>query len=244
MQLLRKFKINYVHIFGVQPYFQLNHWQLYSMGMILLTIVTACLLCQEVSDIFGYRPSMRIGEPSVVCLIAVTLFFLMPLNIVQQPARFELCKSLGRCAIAPFAKVHFRDFFLADVLTSASLAFADGASFLCLATTSDYDSVRKGSCPKFVKVGDWLMLLPFWVRLMQCLRRYFDDRSNVSQMYNAGKYSVSLASGVVQALYKMNKGSKMYIAYLCLKTAATIYSYAWDIYMDWGLLRAPNGLRP
>jgi hypothetical protein len=120
VQLLRKNRINYVYIFGIQPYNQLNHWRLYAFGLTMLVIVVVCLLMQEASDIYDIRPNRRIGEPAIICFIAIAIFALMPLKIMWRTTRFEIIKSLSRCIIAPFTPVVFRDFFFADVLTSVS----------------------------------------------------------------------------------------------------------------------------
>lgn len=78
---------------------------------------------------------------------------------------------------------------------------------------------------------------------MQCLRRFNDDRKNVTQAYNAGKYTTSLVQGLLNAAYKLTAGVFFYRSQLLFRAIATVYSYGWDIYMDWGLLRADNWLR-
>jgi hypothetical protein len=46
------------------------------------------------------------------------------------------------------------------------------------------------------------------------------------------------------ALFKIYGGRALYAFQLIFRVLATSYSYGWDIYMDWGLLRADNYLRP
>lgn len=46
------------------------------------------------------------------------------------------------------------------------------------------------------------------------------------------------------ALFKIYGGRALYAFQLIFRVLATGYSYGWDIYMDWGLLRADNYLRP
>jgi hypothetical protein len=43
--------------------------------------------------------------------------------------------------------------------------------------------------------------------------------------------------------YKLTGTKRLFLASIALKGASTAYSYAWDIYMDWGLLRNSDGLR-
>ena len=46
------------------------------------------------------------------------------------------------------------------------------------------------------------------------------------------------------ALFKIYGGRALYAFQLIFRILATGYCYGWDIYMDWGLLRADNYLRP
>jgi hypothetical protein len=222
----------------------MNHWQLYVLGMILTACVSATFLLQEIIDIYAFEPTNRILCPSVMCFAAMFLIWLIPANVLERPARFAVLRSFGHCLISPFAKVTFRDFFFADVLCSATVLFSDFTSISCLITAQDFKTVRYGFCPTFRSVGYCLVMLPFWIRLMQCLRRFHDDRTNWTQFYNAGKYSVSLITMSINATYKITKIKRFFWIYLGTKIIATFYSYGWDIYMDWGLLRASNGLRP
>jgi len=80
VHILRKYKINYVHIFGIQPYFQLTHYQLYSQGMLLFTIFAAFLLLQLASEIFGISPDNRLCEPAVLCFGAFLMYLMLPFD--------------------------------------------------------------------------------------------------------------------------------------------------------------------
>jgi len=80
---------------------------------------------------------------------------------------------------------------------------------------------------------------------MQCLHRYYYDRTNINQLYNAGKYLSSISAGLVAYIYLVSlldvtseKFNTWYVIYIILQTISTIYCYGWDIYMDWGLLRS------
>lgn len=67
-----------------------------------------------------------------------------------------------------------------------------------------------------------------------------------------------MSAGVLAMMYHLENGeykdssrtqlSNWYIAYISVQSAATLYSYIWDVYMDWGLVRCKEegkyGLRP
>jgi hypothetical protein len=46
VHILRRYRLNYVHILGIQPYFQLTHHQLYAQSMLLFGIFAATMLVQ------------------------------------------------------------------------------------------------------------------------------------------------------------------------------------------------------
>jgi hypothetical protein len=93
-----------------------------------------------------------------------------------------------------------------------------------------------------------LSLIPFWIRILQCLRRLRDERARLHAI-NIGKYAASALAVIVRALRDSNAPND-HAAWTAAAAAAclfsSLYSYAWDLYMDWGLLRpseAHRGLR-
>jgi hypothetical protein len=65
---------------------------------------------------------------------------------------------------------------------------------------------------------------------------------------NAGKYFSSICIQFANIFKYKIKGEITLYIFIAVSIIATIYSYAWDIYMDWGLLRSKMrgryGLRP
>lgn len=72
----------------------------------------------------GYSKEKSVEEDTnftiSILLIAFFVFacFQPCIPIFYRTARIELMKSIGNIIIAPFGSVRFRDFFLADVITS------------------------------------------------------------------------------------------------------------------------------
>jgi len=52
----------------------------------------------------------------------------------------------------------------------------------------------------------YVAILPFWFRFWQCIRRVYDDRTNVTQLYNAFKYFWGIMAGLMTLMYKTNGG--------------------------------------
>lgn len=61
-----------------------------------------------------------------------------PLNLLYRVTRIEIIKVLGHILIAPFGPVKFRDFFLADVITSAKLMLSDATLMVCFYSSGEF----------------------------------------------------------------------------------------------------------
>jgi len=73
---------------------------------------------------------------------------------------------------------------------------------------------------------------------MQCLRRYITTGQKWPHLANLAKYICSLSVGLISIKHLINAGMSETSANLtwgALAVVATVYSYLWDIYMDWGL---------
>mmetsp|Transcript_1170 Transcript_1170/g.800 ORF Transcript_1170/g.800 Transcript_1170/m.800 type:complete len:199 (+) Transcript_1170:2388-2984(+) len=82
-----------------------------------------------------------------------------------------------------------------------------------------------------------LGFIPYWFRFWQCVRKYYDSKQKLN-LVNAGKYFSDLMVPIA-GLYFTTKGeiNTAFWVYFWLHMWATTYSYIWDIYMDWGLMR-------
>lgn len=93
-----------------------------------------------------------------------------------------------------------------------------------------------------------LLALPLWLRFMQCLKRYNDTQKRVPNLPNAGKYAMAHTVVIVGAFHinfsDMDGFGLLHIAWLTCFIISTLYSFSWDVFMDWGLGdREHGGLR-
>eukprot|EP00816_Leptocylindrus_hargravesii_P012287 CAMPEP_0196806948 /NCGR_PEP_ID=MMETSP1362-20130617/6884_1 /TAXON_ID=163516 /ORGANISM="Leptocylindrus danicus, Strain CCMP1856" /LENGTH=831 /DNA_ID=CAMNT_0042180649 /DNA_START=208 /DNA_END=2699 /DNA_ORIENTATION=+ len=106
-------------------------------------------------------------------------------------------------------------------------------------------------------------LLPLWIRFAQCLRKYTDTGKRWPNLANATKYAMSQTVtlfGAFHPLYLMRENDKYVYDedgelyeqstagfslfqwfWLGLFLASSLYSYCWDIFMDWGLGKPEHG---
>ena len=89
-----------------------------------------------------------------------------------------------------------------------------------------------------------ICLFPLWIRFNQCLRRYLDTGIRGPNLLNAFKYAMSQTVtlfGAFHPLYLMysrddsNAISLFQVFWMALFVASSLYSFTWDVIMDWGL---------
>jgi hypothetical protein len=103
-------------------------------------------------------------------------------------------------------------------------------------------------------------MFPLWLRLNQCLRKYLDTGDRMPHLANAFKYTMSqmvTLFGAFHPLYLLHYGeasahpdgeggivvtnyrygSMFQYFWFCLFISSSLYSFCWDVYMDWGLGR-------
>ena len=81
--------------------------------------------------------------------------------------------------------------------------------------------------------------IPYWFRLMQCFRRYYETKLNAN-LKNAGKYFANICvqgAAIPMFMYKEKMIPEVFWTFVGINIFSTCYSYYWDLYMDWGFFR-------
>ena len=159
-----------------------------------------------------------------------------PLDVMERAFRYELLYSLFHNLIAPFGLVRFKEFFLGDILTSMVRPLIDVYFIGCFYSSDEWkDPSVQGKCKPSNSMILIVSLIPFHIRFWQCINRYYYTEMWFPHLVNAGKYLstiVLLFVAYYRNTYKAYEGQ-----FIMMSIFATIYSYIWDITMDWGLMR-------
>jgi xenotropic and polytropic retrovirus receptor 1 len=190
-------------------------------------------------------------------VLFLIIYLINPFQLLHQSSRFWLLKVLWRVILAPFYKVGFADFWLADQLNSFDLVFGDIQYFVCWNlfesnwAPSSYFK-ENDLCPcspnsprdltnAFNVVSILLGCYPAWLRFAQCLRRYRDSRQKFPHLANALKYSTTFIDTGFQLLryhyssdYERDYDNPYFYLWIFIRCIGTLYKYWWDIRMDWG----------
>jgi len=242
----RKSGVNHVLIFELDPRNHLTEQHLLELAAILGVLWTLSVL--------AFLYSKFLGIPSYVnpLALAVTmmLFLLNPTKTFVHEARFWFLRTLGRACCAPFFHVGFPDFWLADQLNSLVLVLLDFQYMICFYATNEGNWSTATDYNKCVDktwfIRPIVACIPAWMRFAQCLRRYRDTREAFPHLVNACKYTTTFFVVIFSTLYKAypdgsNGYNPFFYLWIVCSVISSVFAYAWDIKMDWGLFDTNSG---
>ena len=120
---------------------------------------------------------------------------------------------------------------------------------ICLFTSGAWLNLEENSKDlnhTYIQDTQWLKIyifviafVPFWIRLMQCFRRYYETKLVVN-LKNACKYfsSILVQTGAIFFTLYSKESNLAFYSFVAINILSTSFSYYWDLYMDWGLLRS------
>ncbi|XP_055007555.1 xenotropic and polytropic retrovirus receptor 1 homolog isoform X2 [Boleophthalmus pectinirostris] len=240
----RQAGVNHVLIFELNPRNNLSHQHLFEiaglLGVLWCVSLLSCIFCENLLVPMQVNPLALYGF--------FLLFLINPFKTCYYKSRFWLLKLLFRVVTAPFHRVGFADFWLADQLNSLGVVLMDLEYMICFYSFELDWKKRNGLisgagdvCNSYsYGVRAVIQILPAWFRFVQCLRRYRDTKRAFPHLVNAGKYSTTFFVVTFAALYSTHKEKPeeaqvfFYLHITCL-VISSLYTLIWDLKMDWGL---------
>uniref|UniRef100_A0A8D8ZHH5 Xenotropic and polytropic retrovirus receptor 1 homolog n=1 Tax=Cacopsylla melanoneura TaxID=428564 RepID=A0A8D8ZHH5_9HEMI len=238
--------VNHVLIFELNPRSHLSEQHIMELAAMLGVVWTLAVLAFLFSGTLGIPPYTT----PLFLIIIMTIFLFNPTKTLYYEARFWTLKILTRVLMAPLFHVNFADFWLADQLNSLVPAVLDLQYLVCFYATDDswmYNSTLPKDPSKCVDKVLYLRpivaCLPAWFRFAQCLRRYSDTKERFPHLANAAKYAttffVVLFSFLNLELSRRGSPSNVFFyLWILASLISSLYSYVWDIRMDWGLFES------
>ncbi|WCJ22198.1 EXS (ERD1/XPR1/SYG1) family protein [Euphorbia peplus] len=236
----RRYRVNYAFIFGFKQGTELGYRQvlLLSFGIAVLALmsVLANLDMEMDPKTLDYQKFTELLP--LILLVVLLVLLLLPLNVLYRSARFFFLTCIFHCIAAPLYKVTLPDFFLADQLTSQVQLLRSVEFYVCYYGWGDY-KVRENTCKSSDVYNTFYFIvavIPYWSRLLQCLRRLFEEK-DAHQGYNGLKYLLTIIAVCLRTAYSLNKINSWRICAWIFSVAAAVFSTYWDVVMDWGLLQ-------
>ncbi|XP_015666760.1 xenotropic and polytropic retrovirus receptor 1 isoform X2 [Protobothrops mucrosquamatus] len=123
----RQAGVNHVLIFELNPRSNLSHQHLFEIAGFLGTLWCLSLL----ACIYGDSTGFHMQANPLILYGFMLLFLINPTKTFYYKSRFWLLKLLFRVFTAPFHKVGFADFWLADQLNSLAVILMDLEYMIC-----------------------------------------------------------------------------------------------------------------
>ncbi|KAK5772224.1 phosphate transporter PHO1 homolog 7-like [Gossypium arboreum] len=236
----RRYRVNYSFIFGFKQGTELGFREVLflSFGLATLALISVVSnLDMEMDPKTGdYKALTELLPLSLLLLVIIVL--LCPFNILYRSSRFFLLRTSFRCICAPLYKVKFQDFYLADQFTSEVQAFRSVEYYICHYGWGDF-KLRQNTCKSndiFNTFYFIVAVVPYWSRLLQCVRRFHDEKDPM-QGYNGLKYFLTIVALCTRTAYGLDRGTSWKAVAWTFSAMAALYGTYWDLVVDWGLLQ-------
>ncbi|GAB5357931.1 hypothetical protein AAMO2058_000416400 [Amorphochlora amoebiformis] len=250
------YRVNHVFIFEISPKHKLNHLEIFDEAASLSIVV----LLNSLLFLHHQQYHLRTTLSEIVYPIALIAFIIVKIigSIVgggtKHSAQKDIVHSMGSIFIAPFGRARFRDCYLADYFCSMQKIFADLEYSVCLYAIglSTFSNDPRACAVYCTNLGPILVplvhALPYWFRFNQCMHRYIETRKRWPNLANAFKYTLCQVSVIIGSLHPFFSEyqapwSPYRLFWLALIVFTTLYTYFWDIIMDWGLFQFQPGAR-
>ncbi|KAL6525519.1 hypothetical protein OROHE_015826 [Orobanche hederae] len=164
--------------------------------------------------------------------LAFLLVLVCPFNIIYKSTGYCFISVIGSIVFSPLCKVVMMNSFMTVQLCS---------QFQCL-------EIWKKSCvttyPGATKLKIFttarelsyaVSFLPYFWKVMQCLRRWLEERQKI-HLANLGKHVSTILAAVVKVVYNKKKSPGWLCIVLVVSSAVTFFQLYWDFVIDWGLL--------
>ncbi|KAK8677232.1 hypothetical protein V6N13_142780 [Hibiscus sabdariffa] len=192
--------------------------------------------------IFGFKQGTELGYREVLLVsfglaVLALASVLSNLDMQMDPKTMDY-QAFTEIIPLILVVVTLPDFFLADQLTSQVQAFRSLEFYICYYGWGDFRH-RQNSCKTndvFNTFSFIIAVIPYWSRLLQCLRRLFEEKAP-EQGYNGLKYFITIVALCLRTAYSLNKGLGWGVLAVVFSVAAAIIGTYWDLVHDWGLLK-------
>ncbi|PWA80096.1 SPX domain, EXS [Artemisia annua] len=242
-----RYRVNYSFIFGCKPGTELGFKQVLLISSGLSVVTLAAVLANLEMDMDPNTRSYKavtellpLGLVIVVGLIAIC-----PFNVFYRSTRYFLLVCIWHCICSPLYTVTLPDFFLADQFTSQVQLLRNLQFYICYYGWGDFKKRNAQTCNDsdiYKTISIIIAVIPYWIRVLQCVRRYFEGRDS-TQALNGLKYFSTIVAVVARSMYSQKHGMTLKIIAASTSGIATIFSTYWDLVKDWGLLNK-NSVNP
>ncbi|EFA75950.1 SPX domain-containing protein [Heterostelium album PN500] len=234
--------INYVFIFNLKPKYSrssLKHFQI-GLAFILLWLLCFFMYIESTTDhtMIKTKSFPSLVYPILFLFISILVVF-NPLPILAHKTRFWVIKRISMVLRAPFVPVTFADFFMSVQLLTLAEFFFNIQSMVCI---FNYSSLLPDEIDFCKESTFWalplLNAIPFYFRIMQCFRRYYETKCFFPHITSAIRSIFSIIILVLNYFALRIKHDTTWNVirgiWFAVNIIGSFYKWAADMTVDWG----------
>lgn len=239
-----RYRVNYIYIMDLDPSIVESPIALFNHAVddtLVFLILMLLYYKAGAHDIPGNFPAGIFS--------GLTVFYGLSRLMLPLRTRVPMWKAIFQVVTSPMSSPSFFHSYVGDIFTSTVKVFQDLVWTFFFIISGDW--LLSEDLPASTKHG-WsrtvwyskvliplVTLLPLWFRFNQCLRRFIDTGNRMPHVANAFKYALTQTVtlfGAFHPLYMNDTKSALFQSFWTFAfVASSIYSFTWDVYMDWGL---------
>ena len=246
--ILRRYRINYIYIFEIDPKLRLGAYEMFQNSLLLLAVWMIALVVTKLTLCFDlFSGNFVIFSLGINMAIISFLFF--PFQVFYYDFRKGILHTMVKNFI-PLGKngVRFSDFLFGDILTSLNKPFASMILSFCLLSCQNCrkENDRSSDCNRNTYPCLIVLLLPFVIRFFQCINRYYYTKEAWPNLWNTFKYVGGFSNTFFSWYYATHKQydtegnevlGKEFVLFIVVGLLSQSYMLFWDVYVDWNLGR-------
>lgn len=232
-----KYRLNYIYVFDIEPKNRLGYIEILQISCSMLALWSFFLLLSRLTLSFGMFGNMYSLFP-LMNLCFVFLLLIIPVHC----SYFEFRKTIFIVLFRNFMplyknSVRFRDFVFGDILTSINKPLTSLVLSICLFTCNQCkeNNQRIDKCNRNTNTALLVLVIPFFIRFLQCWNRYYFTKDAWPHLGNCLKYMGGMMNVIIGWMYANN--NEYLKSHIVVGMIATSYMSFWDFFMDWGLFR-------
>jgi hypothetical protein len=249
-----RYRINYIYLFDFNPQIVESPLAIFNRAVdnTLFFLINMLLYYKAgAHDVPGHFPA---GVFPFFLVLYTCFQLIFPLRI-----RVPMWQTIWEVVTAPMNAPSFFHGYVGDIFTSMVKVFQDMMWTIFFIFSGDWlisEDKELSTAHQWSRSNTYahiliplLTLLPLWFRFNQCLRRYADTGNRFPHLANAFKYALSQTVTLFGAFHPLYLGIKQQDSGFDLFQffwgsvfiTSSLYSFTWDVYMDWGLGRQKFG---
>ncbi len=205
---------------------------------ILVIFMLLCYMIErtEIPILYDLVSFIPLEFTPLVCWVVTFCYLFCPSHNFNYLGRIYLFDLFFESMASITVKNHLRHTWFGDQLTSLTGPLRDFEYTMCY-YTHYFETVeeKKRLCNNHRPIVLCVNLLPYVVRLLQCIKTIADNNKFFPDILNCGKYTLSILVAI--SSYYSTTIAFFGKTWLIIAVTSSCYSYCWDMKMDYGLLQ-------